>query len=313
MSVVPRGRNILRKHYQEAKNENEAEYKSAAFWHAWLTRAFNDLDRYEVSSEFAPDDTRRRVDLVVKRYDGDNDTLYALLWVECKRPKMAPREVEFQGLDAAVRHIEADGLMFIYVMTTIGVSFRTWIVKKDTKTLVPLHGNPEYGDKDEYVDADSAGAHVLMQTVQRVKAQEPLREAPIVPSQPANPPLGQYKTYQTAESSTQANARQQQQQVYAAQQQQQVYAAQQQQQVYAAQQQSSGQAEASNAGSPAWQAVKVTKRPHTLRADEYLFKDVRGVVRSTKEEDWVETDVQGRTASIYRGKRTSYYTYDWPT
>jgi hypothetical protein len=122
MSIVRR-EGLLRKHFEEAVQD--IEYKPSAFWQAYLQRAFHELDTYSVTAELSPDGSRRRANMVMKRYDDGHHTFTVILWVECKRPSRSIREVETQALDAALRCIATDNLLFIYAMTTVGVSFRT--------------------------------------------------------------------------------------------------------------------------------------------------------------------------------------------
>ena len=77
-----------------------------------------------------------------------------------------------------------DNLLFIYAMTTIGVSFRTLFVESVSKSLQPFHGTAEVADRRQCINADTDGTYELTKTIHLVKTQVPLREAPIVPSQP---------------------------------------------------------------------------------------------------------------------------------
>ena len=126
MSIVDAG--ILRFLYDNAKAN--IEYKSSEFWQHYLKQQFDDTRIYSVISEVPPDSSRRRVDIIVKRYDPDHHTMSAMLWVECKRPSGSAKEVEYQALDAAKRCIEADKLLLIYTMTTVGVFFRIWFYER---------------------------------------------------------------------------------------------------------------------------------------------------------------------------------------
>lgn len=137
-----------------------------------------------MTAELYPDGSRRRVDIfIVKRYDDAHHTFTVMLWGECKRPSESIREVETQALDAALRYIAADNLLFIYAMTTVGVSLRTWFVERGSKSLQPFHGTVGVADRRQYINADTDGAYELAKTIHLVKTQVPLREAPIVPSQ----------------------------------------------------------------------------------------------------------------------------------
>lgn len=121
--------------------------------------------------------------MVVMRYDANHDTLSALLWIECKRPSGDVREVERQALDAAERCIQKDNLMWIWAMTTVGVSFRMWFVNARFRKLDPMHGTAAVADRSQYIDADSPAASIFPVAIQHIKNGLPLRAAPVVPSQ----------------------------------------------------------------------------------------------------------------------------------
>ncbi|KAF9770072.1 hypothetical protein IL306_012423 [Fusarium sp. DS 682] len=177
---------LLRRHYEEAVDD--IEYKSSAFWIAVLRRVFYEPDVYSVTPESSPDGSLRRVDMVVvKRYDQDNHALSALVCVECKRPSGNVQEVEAQALDAARRCIQRDGLLWIWVMTTVGVSFRMWLVDADRLQLEPMPGAAVeaevQADEQQYIDAGSPVASIFPDLIQCIKNGYPLCQAPVLPSQ----------------------------------------------------------------------------------------------------------------------------------
>jgi len=65
MSTVNTG--ILRCLYDDAAAA--IEYKSSEFWQHYLKQEFSDVRTYTVTCEVPPNASRRRVDIVVKRYD----------------------------------------------------------------------------------------------------------------------------------------------------------------------------------------------------------------------------------------------------
>ncbi|KAF5020170.1 hypothetical protein F66182_7810 [Fusarium sp. NRRL 66182] len=291
MSIVQSG--LLRKHYDDAVHG--IEYQSAAFWTVVLNRAFYELDVYSVTPESSPDGTLRRVDLVVKKYDPANNSLSALLWIECKRPGGSVQEVEDQALDAAKRCIQRDGLLWIWAMTTIGVSFRMWYIGAGGLKLVPMHGLAVEADKSQYVDADSPGASVFLQAIQCIKLGVPLRQAPVVPSQS----LDLLNTAQ-GEQDMQADYTQagaipfQVQSQYGHE--------------VAEAGPSSGYDDDEGVGSgDQCIEVKVQKAPHTFSHDEYIFRDNRGKRRSTKKEDWESGMYRGEMVWFFNAKNVSYF------
>ena len=297
MSAIP-SEGILRKHYEEAVED--VEYKSSAFWQAWMQRAFFETDIYSVTSESSPDGSLRRVDLVVKRYDSFHHTLSALLWVEMKRPTGNIGQVERQALDAALRCLKKDGLIWIYVMTTIGVSFRAWFVERDRPELQPLNGNAAIADWGQYIDIDTDNAIVLNNVVNLVKSQTPLRQAPVIPSQP----LEHYaeekgkmrqEDIQLLPSMVGRVSEQSMQETYK------------NDQVEPTPNQQSAQA-GTQIGSRDYTEVRVDKVPHLTRHDEYIFKDGKGHKKSTARGDWERTTYEGETIWTFQGKKTIYFT-----
>ncbi|CAG7565725.1 unnamed protein product [Fusarium equiseti] len=285
MTIVRTG--LLRKHYEEAIDD--IEYKSSAFWQAVLQRAFYEPDIYSVTAESSPDESLRRVDMVVKRYDENNHTLSALLWVECKRPSGSVQEVEDQALDAARRCIQRDNLMWIWAMTTVGVSFRMWFVDARVFQLEPMHGTAVQADRRQYIDADSPAASVFPDAIQRIKNGFPLRQAPVIPSQSLDLLKPNDAGWGVSESYVPDTSAQDQGQY------------------------DSGMMEAGpssyggNESGSQYIEVKVEKNSHTFSHDEYVFRDINGKRRSTKKEDWQTSKYQGEKVWVYHGKKTSYF------
>ncbi len=180
MSIVP-DTGIVRAYYQIACEAN-IEHKPSAFWQVWLQRVIaSEPYLYSIACDSSPDESLRRVDGVVKRYDPSHHrTLSAMLWVECESPRGSARDAENQALDAAIRCIQADNLLWIYAMTTVGVTFRAWFMEKRGNKLFPLHGTEVTGDRSQYIDADSEDASILRDCIELVKDQKPLGHAPVL-------------------------------------------------------------------------------------------------------------------------------------
>jgi hypothetical protein len=177
MSVVP-STGLLRKLYQDAAQNIEPQ--PSQFWQAWLQRAFHE-EEYAIWCDMPPDESRRRVDAVVDRYDESDDTLSAVLCIEYRMFSASVRQVESQALDAAKRCIRANNLRSVYVLTTVGASFRCWTVyNTETPSLVSFNGGPADANQDQYIDADSYEAEALTRFVDTVKNYPPLRNIPIV-------------------------------------------------------------------------------------------------------------------------------------
>ncbi|EXL93509.1 hypothetical protein NOF04DRAFT_13803 [Fusarium oxysporum II5] len=311
MSVVP-STGLLRKLYRDAAQD--IEYQSSTFWQVWLQRAFHE-DEYMISCEMPPDESRRRVDAVVKRYDDRHDTLSAVLWIEFKRPSGSVRQVEFQALDAAKRCIRTSNLESVYVMTTVGVSFRCWTVYgSDLLSLVPFNGGPADATRSQYIDADSYEAETLTRFVETVKAYPPLRRAPIVPSQP----LPQSGYQQTGYSQTGYGGYPDTQQGYQAATGQGDYTSGTHGEAdasgasYYAQNPASSVGEHGQTSSVSDQFIKVhvSRVAHFGRSTEYFFSDINGSQKRTTKDDWREVTYKGKLAWISSRRGVTYYTRD---
>ncbi|KAL8337117.1 hypothetical protein RB601_008568 [Gaeumannomyces tritici] len=293
MSIVKTG--ILRYLYDDARTD--IEYKSSEFWQHYLKQEFSDIQTYTVTCEVSPDESRRRVDIVVKRYDQNHHTMTALLWVECKRPGGSISEVEKQALDAAKRYLEASNSLFIYAMTTVGVSFRLWLYDKGEVALGALHGAPRSGDSSQYVDADSEHASILPRCVGLIKAEIPLRAAPILPSQALSDLQPAYGAEQDSNDGRLPDAR--------------------------SDDCAGGSSPSAQPYQQSWKSVdkavanaydqgdrpvnvKVRCEEHTFHPDQYLFEDAKGQTKRTFKNDWNRIVLGGKNVWIYYGKKTAY-------
>ncbi|KJR79824.1 uncharacterized protein SPSK_00050 [Sporothrix schenckii 1099-18] len=120
-----------------------------------------------------PDDSLRRSDMAVTRVSSAIDDEVALLWVECKSDIGNARQVELQVLELCNRNMPRTGGIagrVVWAMTTIGLTFRLWKFDKITRSLAPLHGQPEVtATRSEYIDAKHPDAVVFFHVVQQIK------------------------------------------------------------------------------------------------------------------------------------------------
>lgn len=171
---------VLSKLYRDT--EHNIEHKSSAFWQVYLQRASYNNSNFIVITESPPDDSLRRVDIFVKRYDEGHDTLNALILIECKRPRGSAKDVEYQVAEAARRCMETHNLSSMYAITTIGVRFRVWKITDDL-VLRPFFGRDTLASKKEYIYTESEEGYFLVWVVEHIKENFPLAKAPTVPSQ----------------------------------------------------------------------------------------------------------------------------------
>jgi hypothetical protein len=172
MSIVPQT-GLLRKHYQEAVEDTE--HKSSAFWQAYLQRAFHETDTYSVTATVSPDGLRGNADIMVTKYDDMDDITFTnVVWIDCNRPTESFVDMETRALGVASRYVEGECLSWIYVVTTIGVEFRVWILYAGNDVLDPLEGPGVRGNRESYVDANSMDAYDLTNTIAMVKVNSSL-------------------------------------------------------------------------------------------------------------------------------------------
>ncbi|SPO03633.1 uncharacterized protein DNG_06316 [Cephalotrichum gorgonifer] len=183
-----------------------------------------------------------------------------MLWLECKGPAGSIQEVERQALDAAKRYIQAEDNLFIYAMTTIGVSFRFWYYEKQ-----PADGDwvsPSSLEYQEPSQSDNDGEPSSSTYFHRPRG----------PTDGGEPSSSTLPYHQASKPSEDAGAA------------------------------------AKSMDDPIDKAVlvKVRREQHTLRPDEYLFKDAKGrTLRSTKK-DWTRIKHQGKKVWAYQVKKKLY-------
>ncbi len=179
MNIVP-ATDVLRKLYEDTQHKN-IEYASSSFWQVLLQGLFPE-EEYIVVCEYPPDLSRRRVDIVVRLYDLSQHTLASFIFHECKRPDGSASEVEKQVFSVAKLAIQADNLTGVYVVTTIGTSFRMWFLSSKERRLMALHGT-NAGSLHGYIDIDSDVAYELPAFIQLAKESPPLWVAHVLLSQ----------------------------------------------------------------------------------------------------------------------------------
>ncbi|KAJ9129989.1 hypothetical protein NKR23_g12392 [Pleurostoma richardsiae] len=182
MSLVPE-KGVLRKLYNDANAAGARhEFPSSSFWQVILQRTFWE-DHFIVICEQPPDNSLRRVDIVVRFYNEDDDTLLSIIFHEAKGPNGNAKEVEEQAYGAATLAIARDRLTGVYAITTIGTRFRAWYLGPGDQALKALYGLDEGQTRRRYVDIGSEEGHEFHKAVDLIKANPPQRLAPVVPSQ----------------------------------------------------------------------------------------------------------------------------------
>ncbi|KAK4204914.1 hypothetical protein QBC40DRAFT_261219 [Triangularia verruculosa] len=138
--LPPRPATIISKLRDESVGKNEL------FWE----------EDYAVVCEQPPlDKSRRRIDIVVRRYDREGHAIVTMVFVECKKPKVASDKVETQAENAAKDAVAKDSLKSVFTMATIGTECRMWnyTMIGTEKGLAPMLGKDLYLNADNYDDA----------------------------------------------------------------------------------------------------------------------------------------------------------------
>lgn len=182
MSIVTPG--LLRILYDEAHREvidgpNNRDNKSWEFWQQLVISTFHELNRSSVIAGSSSGTSIRQTEIVVRRYDEENDGLFSVMCVRCRRPDISLRKIEQMALDAVRIRIHEEKIEWIWAMTTFGVSFRVWFVDKDAVRLIPMHGTATEGDEGQYIGVASPEASVISNVAQLIMEGLPLAAASI--------------------------------------------------------------------------------------------------------------------------------------
>ncbi|RSL56368.1 hypothetical protein CEP51_014404 [Fusarium floridanum] len=320
MSYLPYSRSIVPvdgpvRYLYNLANRTGYEHKSVKFWSLWLQyEGFPERD-WLVTTEQPPDgsESLRRVDIVIDKYDPNEDTLSSVVWVEAKKPGGDYNTVYLQGLDAGQRAIDYDGLYGVYVVTTVGTAFCMWYLKAGRKQLTPLNG-------PGYIDADSEESHVMIEGIAAIKGSPPFRVAPTIPSQPLPALDAQETPDHGAWVGTDMVS---DQQIWAGQddngqgmrdEQGQSYGQLPQEEGHDQQEPDLGPSGAGSSGgstpSTKYHRVQVVKKG--FLGSDYCFQDHRGKERKTKKSDWGKGKYKGQRVWVYKGGHNHYYTNELP-
>jgi hypothetical protein len=180
-------------HFLIQRAQHDIEYKSVGFWFYFINRRFPLAEDWIVIPEQAPDEStgsRRRVDITIHIFNSEQWDMSSLLFVEVKRKGVGLSNVEEQALNAAQRAISDSNLLGVYTITAWGLKYRAWYVSAENpQRLEPVHGSSARNNKQEYLSIVSdEGYEEMLKTIDLIKTNQPLRQAPVVPTQ--QPPLG---------------------------------------------------------------------------------------------------------------------------
>jgi hypothetical protein len=184
----------MRKLYNEARGY---ESYSLRLWNPRLNRDFRFEEGFVVTPEqLVHLDNRNgyeRMDTFVERYDEYQDLHIGVVVHEAKREGTNVKKAENQAFEYAKCVIQERSLQGVYVFVTVQTAFRIWYLKAGSREKPePLFGKKASGEKNDYLDADTAvGSREYRRFVERVKSVPTLLRAPPLPSQAALLPMVQ--------------------------------------------------------------------------------------------------------------------------
>ncbi|OAA60451.1 hypothetical protein SPI_05575 [Niveomyces insectorum RCEF 264] len=176
MGIVPE-HGVLLKLYEDAAERGE--HRSSAFWQVFLQKAFYEEEFIVVCEAPPAEASRRRIDIVVRRYDKDHHNLTSLVFNECKGRYGNRSDAETQAITAAHAAIAKARLAWMYVMTTVGTTFRVGMVWGRKFAIGPI---PGVYTRTSYIDANSNEAGELWSAIAHIKNNPPPRIPTEVPS-----------------------------------------------------------------------------------------------------------------------------------
>ncbi|EEU37250.1 uncharacterized protein NECHADRAFT_78337 [Fusarium vanettenii 77-13-4] len=319
MSFDSRSRSIVPvdgpvRYLYELANSTNYEHKSVKFWSLWLQYVGFPEHDWLVTTEQPPDgsESLRRVDIVIDKYNPNENTLSSVVWVEAKKPGGDYNTVYRQALDAAQRAISYEGLYRVYAVTTVGTAFCMWYLQDGKPDLTPLN-------RARYIDADSEESYVMAEGIATIKSNPPLRVAPTIPSQPFPALDAQETPAHGARIDADVAS---DQQIWIAQDDNQQGSGHDHGQSYGqlepgeshAQQEPDPVPSAGSSGAPTvstkYHKVHVVKKG--LLGGDYCFQDHRGKERKTKKGDWTKGKYKGQRVWLYKGGHNDYYTKELP-
>lgn len=164
--------------------QNSIEASTAKFWQNFLPYHFSPTDNYLYHWESPADNSLRRVDGLIEKYDGGHDTALPVLFIEFKRDHGDIKEVENQAKNAMKLKIEDLGLTGLYALTTLGTNFRFWQMGKCDEEMTPLDGFQAVGVRWAYLEICSQdGTAAFDKNIDFVKTERPMMIAPTLKSQ----------------------------------------------------------------------------------------------------------------------------------
>lgn len=252
---------------------------------------------------------QRRIDIAVEYFNAQTtERIIYFMIVEAKRSDAGLADIkdaEKKGVTYAKANLDTTGRDSMWVMTVLGTSFRLWIYYRDNDHLEAYYPNPPHSrqaDKKQYLEYFGSDLDNVLHYIKKYESPDQALAATQVPEPkpyvapgPSMAPLpllddlDEVDRLQTLPgTSTQDDEFDMPE---------------------SSDPDEPPEAASKGKGQAKWVPVKVTEKKHLTRPDEWLFRDDKGKIRSTMKREWNKDTVQDKSCWTYRGRKTSYYTY----
>jgi hypothetical protein len=270
------------------------EHETSALMEVILySNVFTTDNNFIVNSQQPPTaESDKKCDIVVRYLEQGTQKIRVLCFAECKRARTSQpfslTALETQAKDYSTLYLDSEANMaYVYVSTMAGAHIRLWTIYCGEAELIPFWGSSSPGKWSEYKDVgdDTAGQEIEYWFGQ-------MKQFPPTPH--AGQSVHTYGTPGTVNMSSQASAPGYQ-------------ASSSGYQAPASDYQTESPSQSRESimtgvdigeqqESTEYHIVKVRKITHTLKSDEFVFKDKRGKLKSTTQNDWKKITYNGRSA-----------------
>lgn len=128
-----------------------------------------------------------RIDLFIEYYDPNQHMKIGVMMQEARRESYSAKALEKQAFEYAEEVVVERMVHTLYVLTTIGTTFRTWYFCRGSNSLTALMSG-ERGKKEFYIDASTWEASDVFRTfIESIKTSQLQLSTPKQPSQPSQP------------------------------------------------------------------------------------------------------------------------------
>ncbi|RMD39717.1 hypothetical protein DV735_g5411, partial [Chaetothyriales sp. CBS 134920] len=163
---------------------SEVSNATIELWSYYLNKFPFSGPEWSVAPEQSPDETRRRVDLVIKCLDDKNNNIRVLCFIEAKvhNARLSQAKlVEKQAIDACERYVQTYDQVNLYVMTIIGTKARPWTYERGDSQLAPIDPEDMHSEdpRQDYIEMHSSDGNKIASAFERMKTILPVTMAPV--------------------------------------------------------------------------------------------------------------------------------------